>query len=248
MTISRRDTIIIAVLLNVGLLVTLLMTATKSDEEGKSEELTSSFSKELTQVAMLEEEANPITKPEPAPEAATSPSDTPSDEVDKLLLAYANKPSEEERQPETIELSTPQPETAAPVAPKETPKADKKTVEVTVKKGDALEKIARANKASVEEIRSLNNLKTDRLYIGQVLKVPAGSIGAKVVSTATKPAPKSAAQQDSNNVVWVEIKSGDSPWKIAKQNNVKYEDILKLNNLDDQKARNLKVGDKIRIK
>jgi peptidoglycan endopeptidase LytF len=48
--------------------------------------------------------------------------------------------------------------------------------------------------------------------------------------------------------VYYVVKSGDSPWKIAKQFNVKPEDILQLNHLDEEKARNLKIGDRIRIK
>lgn len=44
------------------------------------------------------------------------------------------------------------------------------------------------------------------------------------------------------------VKSGDNPWKIAKHYNVKYDDILRLNQLDETKARNLKIGDRIRVK
>ena len=44
------------------------------------------------------------------------------------------------------------------------------------------------------------------------------------------------------------IKNGDSPWKIAKQFNMNYEDIVRLNGLDEDKARNLQPGEKIRVK
>jgi|GEM_PF-1886428 len=44
------------------------------------------------------------------------------------------------------------------------------------------------------------------------------------------------------------MKSGDSPWKIAKQLGINYEEILRLNQLDEEKARKLKVGDRIRVK
>lgn len=47
---------------------------------------------------------------------------------------------------------------------------------------------------------------------------------------------------------WYTVKSGDNPWKIAKANAIKYDDILQLNRLDETKAKNLKPGDRIRIR
>lgn len=41
----------------------------------------------------------------------------------------------------------------------------------TVKEGDTLTKIARRYKISVEDLRQINNLKSDLIVIGQVLKV-----------------------------------------------------------------------------
>ena len=43
---------------------------------------------------------------------------------------------------------------------------------ITIEKGDTLGSIAKTTKASVEEIRKLNNLKNDTIYVGQELKVP----------------------------------------------------------------------------
>ena len=48
--------------------------------------------------------------------------------------------------------------------------------------------------------------------------------------------------------VYYVIKSGDNPWKIARQFGVKYDEILRLNQLDEEKARNLKIGDRVRVK
>jgi hypothetical protein len=50
------------------------------------------------------------------------------------------------------------------------------------------------------------------------------------------------------NEEWYIVKSGDNPWKIAKSEKIDYEDILKLNQLTEHKAKNLKPGDRIRIK
>lgn len=47
---------------------------------------------------------------------------------------------------------------------------------------------------------------------------------------------------------WYTVKPGDNPWKIAKSEKIDYEDILKLNQMTDHKAKNLKPGDRIRIR
>lgn len=41
-----------------------------------------------------------------------------------------------------------------------------------VQAGDSLEKVARSQKVSVQAIRDLNNLKQDRIFVGQTLKIP----------------------------------------------------------------------------
>jgi LysM repeat protein len=54
-----------------------------------------------------------------------------------------------------------------------------------VKNGDALEKIARNNKTTVKAIKEINNMKTDRINVGQKLKLPTTSSAA--VETAPAP-------------------------------------------------------------
>ena len=44
------------------------------------------------------------------------------------------------------------------------------------------------------------------------------------------------------------VKAGDNPWKIAKKFHLSFEKLLQLNHLDEAKARNLKVGQKLRIR
>ncbi len=55
----------------------------------------------------------------------------------------------------------------APKAP-----APAQFVTITVQKGDSLSGIASAAKTTVAEIKKLNNLKSDTIYLGQQLKVP----------------------------------------------------------------------------
>ncbi|MBA3817204.1 MAG: LysM peptidoglycan-binding domain-containing protein, partial [Parachlamydiaceae bacterium] len=140
--------------------------------------------------------------------------------------------------------------------------SDTRIVEVTVKRGDALEKIARSNGTTVEIIKKINNLSSSKLIIGQVLRIPvpvtssAASPRSSSVANASANLPKastsvpiSEANGSANSEIkYYTIKSGDNPWKIAKEHKVKYDDILKWNGMDEEKARSLKVGDKIRVK
>jgi peptidoglycan DL-endopeptidase LytF len=251
---SRRDTIIIALLVNAGLLAFLFMLAVNNDEEVILEQ------PEMTGASV---DAGVRQAPPMRPASVTLPEKSLNDEVDSFLKELA---MEEPNQPVVIDDESyvelrreePVPVAAKPVAPREIKSGDdSRFVEVTVKRGDALEKIARSNGTTIEAIKKANDLTTSKLSIGQVLRVPVSSKGpaettekAKPVQTATQvqskePPKKVIASADPQ---YYTIKSGDNPWKIAKQYNVKFEDLLKMNNLDEERARNLKIGDKVRVK
>lgn len=240
---TRRDIIIVAALVNAGLLALLFMLATNSDDDKITDPT------ELGQVI----EISPVETSEPTV-VAISTATPPSDEVDNALKEYAANPVPQQviieddilgdqDENDVQAVATLQADAQPVVVAAEAPA---KVVEVTVKRGDSLDRIARANKSSVQAIRDANHLKNDRLNIGQVLKVPV-SIDAKIASkpAASKPADKPVAQGDAQ---YYTIKSGDNPWKIAKQFKIKVDDLLKLNNMDEEKARNMKVGDRVRVK
>lgn len=243
---TRRDMIVVAVLANIGVLAILFMLAFHSDEDK---------TKENTQIAYtLTEE--PITSLKPAEE--TSQKVEKSDVIDAALdeeapvatpLAGAEDENFQLLEPDVGRVKAD--DSAQPVAPIEKESTEARYVEVTIKRGDALEKIARANGTSVEAIMKANDMKNDRLRIGQVLKVP---VGTKKVGNAAAKAAKPVAENETqkstsqDDVEYYTLKSGDNPWKIAKQFHMKLDDLLKLNNLDEEKARNLKVGDTVRVK
>ena len=85
-----------------------------------------------------------------------------------------------------------------------------------VKKGDSLWSIASKNNTTVDNIKRLNNLSSNNLYIGQILKL-------------------SDNDNDSNNNLEDEniytVKKGDSLWLIANKNGVSVDDIKNANNL-----------------
>ncbi|MBE6150780.1 MAG: LysM peptidoglycan-binding domain-containing protein [Firmicutes bacterium] len=80
-----------------------------------------------------------------------------------------------------------------------------------VEKGDSLYKIANKYNTSVSELKKINNLGTDFLVIGQILKVPS-----------------------SNNNFYI-VKKGDSLYSIAKKFNTTVDKIKDINNLISDK-------------
>ena len=104
----------------------------------------------------------------------------------------------------------------------------------TVKKGDTLYGIASAYGISVEELKKLNNLTTNSIYIGQELIVPS----TNVTPPETKP-------EDPNQkyIIYV-VKKGDSLWSISKAYNVTIPELMKLNSLTSV---DLKIGDELKI-
>ena len=90
-----------------------------------------------------------------------------------------------------------------------------------VKKGDSLWKIANEYDTTVNELKKLNNLKSNILNIGQILIIP------KTKETTT-----------------YVVKKGDSLWKIANEYNTTVNELKELNNL---KTNVLQIGQGLEI-
>jgi LysM repeat protein len=139
---------------------------------------------------------------------------------------------------------------AAPVTPVEATTPATATRTHVVKKGDSLWKVAKVENVSVGELARANKLtKTSALKIGQKLTIPASKTATPTVATATvapiatdaAAAPTVAADVSGANYT---VKSGDSLWKVARQQNVTVAAIKQANNLSSD---SLKVGQKLRI-
>lgn len=249
---TRKDTILIAVVINAGLLAILFATAIIYDTEKMLEQ--PDFNSSLADVkdgAPIDVSSNLI---------ASGPAAT-VDEVDNVLKYYS-QPSQSLKMDSSADQYIPEPIAVQANAPDDedlipepaAPILTGNFVEVSVKKGDMLEKIARANGTSVEAIKKANHMQNERLSIGQVLKIPVKKEKTVIAAAQAPVQPKKQVEAKTNEnsttseAVYYVIKSGDNPWKVAKQFNVKYEDILRLNQLDEEKARNLKIGDRIRVK
>lgn len=235
---NRRDTIIIAVLLNAGLLIVLFATSLKSD---KVEE-------QMPAITVLASN-QPETK-EPKMTSSSTPVHTlaSTDHVDQVIQQYvtpqvANTVDSNPNFLADLQAFT-TPSNAGSMAtteagitaPANVTETDSNYKEVKVKKGDVLERIARQNHVMVSEIMKANKLTSTRLKIGQVLKIPV-----KGSTSSVSPVSSTEAQ-------YYTVKAGDNPWTIAVKHHMKVEELLKLNDLDEQKAKKLKAGDKIRIR
>lgn len=261
---TRRDMIIIAILVNTGLLAILFMMAINSDTDKISD---------ISPISVTVQPPSEIVVAQAVSEPAFTPPPVVVDEGDVALKEFSAAPVQlpviaeeivpvpDSEEADEVESAKPEPQ-AEPEKPAPQPKdSEKKLVEVTVKRGDSLDKIARANGTTIKEIKEVNQLTSSRLDIGQVLKVPVGSkkkvAASEPVKPAktTKPAPAAKTSKHPENkqvaasdVEYYTIKSGDNPWKIARQFHVKVDDLLKLNNMTEEKARNLKAGEKIRVR
>lgn len=229
---SRRDTILVAVLINMGLLVVLFVGALKPDpamEVGKEiRQAPAIDSKEREMVAVASE---------------------PVDPVDRLLQGYvADEKQNLTKETEFHEAPKQEiVEVVKPVLVKEEPvttvsrKEEQKLMEVVVKQGDVLEKIARRYDTSVEEVIKINNLPNTRLQIGQILYVP-------IMGNHGKGAPQKETSTALSDERYYIVKNGDNPWSIAIKNHIKFDELLRLNDLNEEKAKRLKPGDKLRIR
>ena len=93
--------------------------------------------------------------------------------------------------------------------------------EYVVKKGDTLYSIARTYNTSVDKLKEINNLTSNALAIGQVLKLPSSNASENVVYT---------------------VKKGDSLYSIAREYGTTVDAIKKLNNIT---SNTLSIGQKL---
>jgi LysM repeat protein len=95
----------------------------------------------------------------------------------------------------------------------------------TVVSGDTLWSVARKFNVSVDELKSLNNLTTNSISVGQVLKIPGYIPPTQTQTTYV-------------------VQKGDSLWSIASAFNTTTADIMSLNNLT---STTLSIGQELKI-
>lgn len=215
---SRKDTIIIAVLVNAGLLIILFASALKSPVHDTCYQATVS----PTQVVEIADKKEAIAQT--------------GDVVDHALEQFAKQRLHAHTEPIITERSIPAEKPVSLPALESSAEKAADYIEVVVKKGDMLEKIARQYHTTVSEIMQQNQLNTSNLRIGQSLKVSSKNMSLHANSVL-----------DTEGQYYI-VKKGDNPWTIAIKNHIKVEELLKLNEMSEEKARKLKPGDKLRIR
>lgn len=109
--------------------------------------------------------------------------------------------------------------------------------EYTVKSGDSLWKIGKKFGVSVDAILLANGMQSDRLQIGDVLKIPPKQ--EKVAAGAPAPTPGVTLAPGQYMV-----RQGDTLWDIARQHDVSVQEIREANKL---KSNSLQIGQILQI-
>ncbi len=106
-------------------------------------------------------------------------------------------------------------------------------VDYTVRAGDSLYKIAQVYGIAVANLRVANSLSSDRILVGQKLKVPVND--AQTSKTAATV--KQGVLSPSTRYVYI-VRSGDTLWRIARIHQTSVSDLEKWNDIDrDDKIR-----------
>ncbi|EFI85178.1 muramidase family protein [Listeria grayi] len=101
--------------------------------------------------------------------------------------------------------------------------------------GDNLSKIATKYKVTVANLKAWNSLKSDTIYVGQVLKVSAGTV---------TPAPTPTPPANNTTTTTYTVVSGDNLSKIAAKYKVTVANLKSWNNL---KSDTIYVGQKLKV-
>ncbi|AGW38294.1 LysM peptidoglycan-binding domain-containing protein [Chlamydia pecorum] len=226
---NRRDMVITAVLMNAILLVALFATSKRGVVKNYAENYSEFSSEKIVKVLAPEEKL---------PEASQVAAVVPAQPVPVAKEVLAAQFMEEQH----IVVSPQQPaQEAQEVQQQPQPVVEERKeafTTVIVKKGDFLERIAKANHTTVSTLMQLNDLSSTQLKIGQVLKVP---VVEQVATQSSRP-------ETLNPENYYTVQEGDSPWTIALRNHIRLEELLRLNNLDEHKARRIRPGDQLRIR
>ena len=102
----------------------------------------------------------------------------------------------------------------------------------TVKSGDSVWKIAHECGMSMNELVSLNGIKNNLIFPGQVLKVKAGAKAENVSKSETSGSKNQNAASNGSSSTYT-VKSGDSVWKIAHEHGMSMDELKSLNGLKD---------------
>lgn len=109
-----------------------------------------------------------------------------------------------------------------------------------VKSGDNLYRISKLFNMSVSDLKKINDLDNDSLYVGQVLRVVDNNTDTNLDGLSCY-----GENYEEVEYVLYRVVSGDSLYSISRRFGVSVDDLIKLNNLS---SNNLNVGDVLKIR
>lgn len=226
----RRDAVLIAVLVNAGLLVFLFALAVTGSGETSRGVLPSSGG-ELVELIPAQPHSEDLQR-EPMLVAQ-------QDNQQETTLAFV--PTLSLAEPEST--GHPQHETLA-VGGSSSIRGT-----YTVKKGDALERIAKQHGITVASLMKANALKSSsRLNVGQILSIPTAEVASQVKPSVAQEVEASKGAMQQVAAKFYTVQKGDNVWAIATRHQLKTEELLKLNKMTPEMARRLQPGDRLRVK
>ncbi|MGB1204940.1 MAG: LysM peptidoglycan-binding domain-containing protein [Chitinophagales bacterium] len=116
-----------------------------------------------------------------------------------------------------------------------------------VRTGDTLYKVASSFGVSVNDLKQLNNLTSNSLYVGQQLvigKISQPSTPPSNNSTTNTTTTSPSSGTTASNFTFYKVQSGDTLWKIAQKFGVSVDSIKNTNNLS---SNSLALGQQIKI-
>ncbi|WP_415721010.1 LysM peptidoglycan-binding domain-containing protein [Photobacterium ganghwense] len=118
-----------------------------------------------------------------------------------------------------------------------------KVIRYQVKSGDSLSALAKKHRTTTKQIQRANNMTGTNIRVGRHLLIPVASQGpdAPAVSLARK----NQVTHGNGYRTSYTVRSGDSLWSIARNNNVSVKDIQKWNDITQRKP--LRIGQKLTL-
>lgn len=170
-----------------------------------------------------------------------------SDEVKKVAVEETEKPAQEIVAVEKEEQSAPKvvEKEAAPEVVAPPPAVEPETTPYVVQPGDSLSKISKKYNIKIASIKEFNSLKSDKILVGQKIKLPGKvEVGEqKVVSMRPAKSTKSFKKYEGATVKYT-VKSGDHLGKIAYTHGISVRQLKEMNNIS---ADLIRVGQKLNV-
>ncbi len=114
----------------------------------------------------------------------------------------------------------------------------------TVQKGETLFSIAQQYEVSIDQIKEWNNLESNQLQPGQILKVTPGKSTAEPKSTDTEPTAGEPDDTKASSSYYL-VKNGDTLYEIARAHDMSVQQLKSLNNLTSD---NIRVGQRLLVR